>query len=240
MYAYPKGEELGYEDRRVEAVKKMAENLDWMVQALRSHSKNSEEISRQDVERIAQEAGATKCLRFIGFERVAMGKYEVEIADVGGIIDVFDEAWRRAERLRRIVDTPGSDTKEILGGDAERVRPESSVASATRKLKELREEMPVFLSVRKRYKPRERDRPDPSQPMPMGVYWTDRTDPMESTNHALLLTGYKKGIVSYKDPNFGDIEIRITVEQFMEMAGDRYLTMRPYDPDRGALDELGD
>ncbi|WP_217164635.1 hypothetical protein [Streptomyces sp. AC512_CC834] len=240
MHAYPKGAELEGEDRRAEAVGIMAGNLGRMVQELKKHGENSPDISRQHVEAFAQATGTSNCLRFIKFSSMGVGENAVEIAEVEGLVDVFSKALRRAVQLQTIIESPESDMKTILGGDAKKVKAGSSKKSATDKLKDLREKMPVYLSVRKRYKPRDVDYPDPSQPKPDGVYWTERTDPMESTRHALLLTGYKKGIVSYKDPNFGDFEIRITVEQFAEMTGDKYLTMRAHDSENGALNELVD
>jgi hypothetical protein len=103
-------------------------------------------------------------------------------------------------------------------------------------------EMPVFLGVRARYTLRNEDLHNGA--VPYRIDWTDRRDPMGPANHGLLLTGYddRRRIVSYKDPNYGDVEIRITTEQFTMMAGntgyDQYLDMKSFSHSHGRLREL--
>jgi hypothetical protein len=51
--------------------------------------------------------------------------------------------------------------------------------------------------------------------------------------------------VTYKDPNYGDIELKVTLAQFRQMAGNsqQHMTMRPYSTGPRAkpgLDELKD
>lgn len=240
MHAYPEEEGLGDENRRLEAVGIMAGNLQKMVEALEPHSENSSVIGRQKLESLARETGTSTCLKFIRYDEIGTGKNRVEVADAEDLVEIFEKARDRAARLLEMFQSQGSGMETILGDTAQRVKPGSSRGSTVKKLRGLREDMPVYLSVRKRFRPRDEDLPAAGQPMPDVVDWADRTDPMEPTTHALLLTGYRHGIVSYKDPNYGDIEIHITVEQFMEMTGDKRITMRSYDPDEGQLHELVD
>jgi hypothetical protein len=178
------------------------------------------------------------CVKYINFD-------DQGYAPIDDLIDIFTRAHQKATILQYSVMSEHSPNSSLLAGN-ETIVEAGDYERAVRKLDALRSKMPVYLAVKARYRVRDQDEPPPGQPAPHRVDWTDRSDAMQFTSHALLLTGYDKSrrIVSYKDPNYGDIEIRITASQFIEMAGDAEyndkLRMRPYDASQGRLRELGD
>ena len=72
-------------------------------------------------------------------------------------------------------------------------------------------------------------RASPPPPSP-GDFTLRPLSELAPTAHAVLLVRYESGpkVVVYKDPNFGDLELRVTVQQFRAMAGTHRITIRPY------------
>ncbi|MGP4114443.1 eCIS core domain-containing protein [Streptomyces sp. 4N509B] len=241
MFSYPNSSDLDDDGDREAAVRRLTANLDRMIAELADYGETSQAISRQRVEEMAERnLGSTRCVLSLRFQTMQAGGVSVAIADVEGIIDAFSEAREKAGLLLETISESDDPLRTILGAKKRKIRAGDPVDSVREELQGLRSRMPVYLGVRKRFKPRPQD--TPGGQAPSRVDWTSRTDAMESTVHAVLLTGYRpsQGIVSYKDPNFGDIEIRITVEQFQRMAGDHRLTVRPYRQGHGTLPQLAD
>jgi hypothetical protein len=53
---------------------------------------------------------------------------------------------------------------------------------------------------------------------------------LKKTAHAILLDEYDEEtkIVTYKDPNYGDLKLQVTHLQFQAMAGDDKVKLRPF------------
>jgi hypothetical protein len=88
------------------------------------------------------------------------------------------------------------------------------------------QDKPSYVSVRKRFV-MERD------DVPHGniVDFSAKTmDKMQDTSHAILLDKYDAGtkLVTYKDPNYGNLSICVTHLQFRAMAGVGMIKLRPF------------
>src|SRR5690606_30936988 len=81
-----------------------------------------------------------------------------------------------------------------------------------------------YVSVKKRFKLKNDDRGNK-----IVDYRARNSAEMEDTDHAILLDSYDKvnKVVTYKDPNYGNIEIKVTHIQFKNMAGDSDMRMLP-------------
>jgi hypothetical protein len=234
--AYP-GSGLEDEDSNLVALRLMAENLDDMCAELESlQARGRSWVSEERLLSLAQsKLKSTECVKFIRFN-------SSKEARIGSLVDIFNRAYKKAVRVLRIqteARVPGSG--KLLQGPSMNVEPYDQ-RGAEAALEAMHSEMPVFLGIRARYALRQEDLHSNGAARTR-VDWTGRRDAMQPSNHALLLTGYdsRGGIVSYKDPNYGNMEIRITTEQFTMMAGntgyDQYLDMKSFSH-HGRLREL--
>jgi hypothetical protein len=63
---------------------------------------------------------------------------------------------------------------------------------------------------------------------------------MSPARHAVLLDKYdtKSDLVTYKDPNYGDVEVKVTSEQLLAMAGTGSIQLRSFSQLPGARSKL--
>ncbi|MBO4260059.1 eCIS core domain-containing protein [Streptomyces griseorubiginosus] len=216
------------------AVMMTAESLGAMVRTLerwRQHHQNSEDITRDEVAAFARRSiGSEASLDKLEFQD---GKAQYE-----SIHEVYVKAFDRAGKLVQKVGAAGDEVSKLLDTAP-------AVIDAQQDLNDVRlaienQALPCYAGIRRRYKPKAGD----EGPV---VDFTQRTDKMDSTVHAVLIDSYDPAnrVVSYKDPNYGNVELRVSLAQFQQMAGDppQVMTLRPYSTGPRAkpgLDELKD
>jgi hypothetical protein len=217
------------------AVKMMAESLAGMVQRLdnwRSHHQDATDITRDEVAAFAR--------RSIGGE-ASLDKLEFQDgrAQFDSIRKVYDMAHDRAELLLNKVGAAGDEVSKLL--DTAPVQIDASQTLDDVRLTIENQNLPSYAGIRRRFKLTK----DDEGPV---VDFTGRSaSSMESTVHAVLIDSYdsSSSVVTYKDPNYGDIELKVTLAQFKQMAGNsqQKMTMRPYSTGPNAkpgLDDLKD
>lgn len=222
------------EGRRL-AVKMMAESLAGMVARLdnwRAHHQGDTDITRDEVAAFAR--------RSIGGD-ASLDKLEFQDgrAQFDSIREVYDKAHDRAELLLHKVGAAGDEVSGLL--DTAPVQIDANQSLDDVRLTIENQNLPSYAGIRRRFKLAKGD----EGPV---VDFTGRpASSMESTVHAVLIDSYDRSsrVVTYKDPNYGDIELKVTLAQFRQMAGNsqQHMTMRPYSTGPRAkpgLDELKD
>jgi len=217
------------------AVKMMAESLQGMVQRLdnwRAHHQTDTDITRDEVAAFAR--------RSIGGD-ASLDKLEFQDgrAQFDSIREVYDKAHDRAELLLHKVGAAGDEVSKLL--DTAPVQIDANQSLDDVRLTIENQSLPSYAGIRRRFKLARGD----EGPV---VDFTGRpASSMESTVHAVLIDSYDQSsrVVTYKDPNYGDIELKVTLAQFRAMAGNsqQNMTMRPYSTGPRAkpgLDELKD
>jgi hypothetical protein len=217
------------------AVMMTAESLGAMVRTLetwRQHHQNTPDITRDEVAAFARRSiGGDASLDKLEFQD---GK-----AQYDSIHEVYVKAFDRARKLVQKVGAAGDEVSKLLDTAP-------AVIDASQSLDDVRlaienQSLPCYAGIRRRFKLQRGD----EGPV---VDFTQRpANTMERTVHAVLIDSYDKTrrVVSYKDPNFGNVELRVSLSQFQQMAGtgtDR-MTLRPYSTGPRAkpgLDELKD
>jgi hypothetical protein len=232
------------QSRRKTSMTMMVERLETLLGLLRGLSGDSiSETQLRDFGRQIQ----------MGTAWVQILKFDQDgNADLRDILENFEKAHDRAGILTQHVGGEGDEVAEFLKMGVSWVDFTDDVDDVKMSL-ENQEKFPMFLSVRAVLKPTDDEKAEmrtARQEILKGEYrktfdWTGREgESLDSTVHAVLLTNYDKstGHVTYKDPNRGNAEFKITVKTFIKMAGSKKgsdrLTMRPFS-DNGALNSLG-
>ncbi|MFJ6083166.1 DUF4157 domain-containing protein [Streptomyces sp. NPDC092369] len=217
------------------AVMMTAESLAAMVRVLgtwRSHHQTETDITREEVGAFARRAmGADTSLDKLEFQD---GK-----AQFDSIHEVYTKAYDRAKLLVQKVGSAGDEVSKLL--DTAPVQIDASQNLDDVRLTLENQSLPSYAGIRRRFKLGRGD----EGPV---VDLTQRSaSKMESTVHAVLIDSYDKSsrVVTYKDPNYGDIELKVSLSQFQLMAGNsqQHMTMRPYSTGPRAkpgLDEMKD
>ena len=237
MQAYPSSEEAleelskmeGIEGarKRMAALRLMAKRLEKFVSILESYrdkggtDQNSQlTLPRDKAETFSLRAGVYEALqKYLKHDSVKEGSLVTK-----DVIGDFTEAAKRARTLYETVygaRKKGDEVQALLGGEGVSFSTDSAISDIHTTLKIVG--VPAYASIRARFKLRTDDSPDADQD------YTDRSiDEMAPTAHAVLITAYDqaKKIVTYKDPNYGNIRIRIRIGQLRAMAGTEMVTLR--------------
>ncbi|WP_078946158.1 eCIS core domain-containing protein [Streptomyces exfoliatus] len=169
------------------------------------------------------------------------------------LIELFDKAIEKSELLLSLTSADGDEVTKILNAGQQVISPYPENGSdedkryATSDAKIAMGQItnfPQYMTVRKRFTsatvtPADRQLVNDFRSIPGNagkaalLDWTARTG-LQRSAHAVLLTNYDEanGFVYYKDPNVPAAEIKVTFQQFLEMAGEDgtkdKLTMRPF------------
>ncbi|WP_277039529.1 DUF4157 domain-containing protein [Actinacidiphila oryziradicis] len=212
------------------AVLMMGEGLAKMVARLdswRASPEGGAEIDRESVSKLARRSlKAESSVERLEFQE---GK-----ADFDGIVNAYREAHKRAVMLAGIVGGAGDEVSKLLNTAPAEIDGKQSLPDVHMAL--VHQSMPSYAGIRKRFKPGKKDTGDVVD----CTHWSDSD--MEPTVHAVLLDSYDKGarVVTYKDPNFGNAEFKVTIAQFQKMAGTAKITLRPFFPSGAAKSRLTD
>ncbi|MGW1214780.1 eCIS core domain-containing protein [Streptomyces sp. NPDC002499] len=225
------------EGRRL-AVMMTAEALAVMVNKLdnwRAHQDPSvTDITRDEVALFARRSmGAETSLDKLDFQNGS--------AQFASIRDVYAKAQDRATKLVQKVGAQGDEVNKLL--DTAPAQIDASQSLNDVHLAMTHQSLPCYAGIKRRFKLKAGD--DTSAPE---LDLTSRlASTMESTVHAVLIDSYDTGSreVRYKDPNYGNITLKVSLSQFQRMAGNssQHMTLRPYSTGPRAkpgLDELKD
>ncbi len=141
---------------------------------------------------------------------------------VDQVIQAYTQAKRRAKILFDIVSSGDDAPETLLNTGAQMIGHDQALDDVHEGLKV--QSTPSYVSVKKRFKLGKDD--DGNH-----VDFTNKNiNEMKSTNHAILLDNYDADTktVTYKDPNYGNISIFVTHEQFQAMAGGEQMRMLPF------------
>ncbi|WP_406442039.1 DUF4157 domain-containing protein [Streptomyces sp. NBC_01613] len=217
------------------AVMMMGESLGAMVRTLdtwRSHNPNESDITRDQVAAFAR--------RSIGAD-ASVGKldFQDDKAQFDSIHQVYVKAYDRAKQLVKKVGAAGDEVSKLL--DTAPAQIDASQSLNDVRLAIENQSLPCYAGIRRRFKLGKSD-------VGPVVDLTQRSAAaMENTVHAVLIDSYDKSnrVVTYKDPNYGNLEIKVSLRQFQGMAGNssQKMTLRPYSTGPRAkpgLDDLQD
>lgn len=189
----------------------------------------NENIQKKIVERYARQTlHSDASVSHINFDNLT------ERVNVDFVIEEYLKAKKRARKLADIVksgDAPElllNTGAQMIDGNQDENDVHLSLSSQT---------FPNYVSIKKRFNLTMEDMQNNI------VDFTGRNDlEMRNTNHAILLDDYDPSskLVTYKDPNYGNIEIKITHLQFQKMAGDSNMRMLPFFPDGNKQSRMAD
>ncbi|WP_407567159.1 hypothetical protein [Polymorphospora sp. A560] len=220
-------------NRRTLALRLTEQNLDALVRKLLlwdagpggDHDRGL--IDRTVVARYARDAlGSTGSVDVLLPEP---GRYEVPY-----VVAEYHQAHQRAVKLVQLAAQDTNEVAALLNTGWSEIGGGQAADDAHVALCE--QSVPAYAGVRRRFKLRSTDRDDV-------LDCTGRpVAEMEPTVHAVLLQSYdpKTRVVSYKDPNYGNIEIRVSLTQFLAMAGDESVRLRPFFSDGVQKSRLAD
>lgn len=150
-----------------------------------------------------------------------------ETADVDGIIDEYSKAKRRAKKLATItLNEEDDDVAALLNTGYQTIDEDQEASDVDAAL--ANQHMPCYASIRMRFNVRPSDLRNGAGKV---VNFINRpVSEMEPTAHAILMESYDLStkIVTYKDPNYGNVEIQVTHTQFQAMAGRGEIKLRPF------------
>lgn len=217
-----KGREIS---KRAAALLVTADKLNEMVEKLKEYKVTVGDkyqgglIDRKVLSRFANEKiGNSKSVNYIQFN-------ENEKADIEGVIDSYAEAKRRAKELAEIVIHEEDDVGSLLNTGISEITKDQNIQDVHLTL--ANQDLPAYMATWKIYKPSQEDL---RGAVNNEVDFTNKkVGALVETAHAILLVDYNAAqkIVTYKDPNYGNLKFKIKIGQLRAMANHR-VVLRPF------------
>ncbi|MEV0396377.1 hypothetical protein [Polymorphospora rubra] len=157
------------------------------------------------------------------------GQYEVPF-----VVGEYHKAQQRAAKL---VALAAEDTDEVAALlNTGRIEIGGGQAENDAHLGLCEVSVPAYASIRRRFKLR------PVDATAVVDFTARPVGEMEATTHAVLFQAYdpKAKVVTYKDPNYGNVEIRVSLAQFLAMAGNEVVKLRPFFSEGARKSRLAD
>jgi hypothetical protein len=151
-----------------------------------------------------------------------------EEAAIKELKEVVSRVQEKARKLAALVRVEKDDVGSLLQTGTMIIEPKQGEQDVHITLEQfhLNKQYPLYMRIFKGFKVEKKEDRGAKT-----LDYTRRKDgEMEERNHAVLLTGYKPALrqVTYKDPNYGDVEITITNEQLQKMGGGKNVLLRPF------------
>lgn len=210
--------------RRQAALEVTAARLAAMVTALQAYRggqgalRNGGMISRKIAGRYARaHLDSERSVEYLTFDQGGM-------APIGGVIDQYEKARDRAATLLGIVKDEEDDVGSLLQSGSLEFDAKADISDVRLTLENV--PAPAYMSIRKRFSPT----PQELQAGNVVDFTSRKVDTLKDTAHAVMLEHYDKTkkIVSYKDPNFGNVIFQVRIGQLRAMANAERVMIRPF------------
>jgi len=162
-----------------------------------------------------------------------------DMAPIDDVVSQYERARDRAVTLVGIVTNEQDDVGSLLQSGSLEFDAKADIGDVRLTLENV--PAPAYMSIRKRFSPT----PQELQGGNVVDFTTRKVDTLKDTAHAVMLEHYDKGrkIVSYKDPNFGNVIFQVRIGQLRAMANAERVMIRPFiasGVNRSRLAEIAD